>query len=195
MVPLPSLFLEVLNLRKLALTLVLLTIVSLAYPWQKQGFTAIYSYSSKSYGLLALKVKGSKGTMAFTFINITDGTIHYKVLMNITVFLGNKLHKTITNEMTLKVPINASTIFITNETLKGMKKTGSLSCKGYTCIYSATKEFKVQKSIILVTKVKEVIDLKTMLAKEVMTRAYLKTAKGLVLGRSIAVMKLVKTSP
>ncbi len=182
-------------MRKLALMLALLAIVSLAYPWQKEGFTAIYSYESKSYGLLALKVKGSKGTMAFTFINITDGTIHYKVLMNITVFLGNKLHKKITNEMILKVPLNASTIFITNETLKGMKKTGNLKCKDYTCVYNATKKFKIQKSIILVTRVKEVIDLRTMLAKEVVAKAYLKTVKGLVLGRSVTIMKLVKTSP
>ncbi len=182
-------------MRKSVLALVLLAIVSLAYPWQKHGFTAVYSYEAKSYGLLALKVKGSEGTITFTFINITDGDIYYKVLMNITVFLGNKLHKTITNEMTLKVPLNVSTIFITNETLEGMRKTGNLSCKGSTCIYSATKELKVQKGIILMTKVKEVIDLKSMLAKEVVTKAYLRTAKGLVLGRSVVVMKLVKTSP
>ena len=172
--------------------LILISVAVMAYPWQKPGFTTIYSYESRSYGILALKVKSIKGTISFVFINITDGKIYYKVIMNITAFLGNKLHKKLVNEILLNVPFNASTIFITNETLKGMKKTGKLTCNGSMCVYTTSKELKVQRSMVLLTKVKEIIDLKNMLAKEVIAKAYLKTAKGLVLGRSVTTLKLVK---
>ena len=175
--------------------LAVFTLQALSYPWERQGFSAVYSYDMKTYGLLAMKVKGASGTVKFTFINVTGNFIYYKVYTNITMIFNAKVKKHINNTMILKVPLNMSTVFITNSSLAMFKKTGQLTCKGSICTYQASKTIKLKNGMVLLTHVKEVIDIEKMIAKEIVTKTLIKTSKGLKLGGSITVLKLVKTSP
>jgi len=175
--------------------LVILALVAsvLAQPWAVPGFEAIYSYHVSATGLLALKGKQIDGTVTYKFLNITDGYIKMNVTMNLTVKFLNGATKKLVKSTVAKVSINTSSVFLTEQALKNLKKSANVTCTNATCMTKIEISRTLNTGIKVSMKGYSIFDLKAMLLKESESTMRIYANNGRPLGVLKTKMVLIKT--
>ena len=177
------------------LVILVLTVSVLAQPWAVPGFKAIYSYHASATGLLALRGKQIDGTVTYEFLNISDGYVKMNVTMNLTVKLLTGATKKLVKSTVTEVPINVSSVFLTEQALKNLKKNANVTCTNATCVVKIKVSKTLNTGIKLSMSGYSVLDLKAMLLKETKSTMKVYANSGRLLGTLKTKIVLVKTVP